>query len=120
MDKELDLQAALTQLFTQLQEGERVPSERALAEQFGVSRATIKRALLQLGAQGVLVLNPGHCPRIAKPVGVPLAIERLLQIEPGLESELGRFVRDLKADQSGTYPDAVNRALSRLVKMTEH
>jgi len=119
MDKELNLQAALKQLFSELQEGDRVPSERTLAERFGVSRATVKRTLLQLGAEGVLVLNPGHCPRVARRIGIPLAIERLMQLEPELESELSQFVRELTAERGNAYPDSVKRALSRLERMTQ-
>lgn len=119
MERELNLHSVLKQLFTELPEGERVPSERALAVRFGVSRATVKRTLLQLGAEGVLVLNPGHCPRVARRIGVPSAIERLMQLEPELESELKLFVRDLTAEHGSRYPDSVNRALSRLERMTE-
>lgn len=40
-------------------EGERLPSERALAEQFGVSRLTIRDALRLLEIQGLIVKKKG-------------------------------------------------------------
>ena len=38
-----------------LQPGDRLPSERALCEQLGVSRATVRRAVEQLSADGLVV-----------------------------------------------------------------
>ena len=39
--------------------GERIPSEKELAEQFGVSRQTVRRALKDLNAEGILVSRRG-------------------------------------------------------------
>ena len=119
MESDNDLYNELRQLFDTLCEGERIPSERALAERFGVSRATIKRVLLQLGSEGMLSLAPGHCPRIAKRAGVPMALERLLKIEPALEQELGEFVRSLKMGNETGYPVAVQSALERLEEIAD-
>ena len=44
----------------QLQPGDRLPSEHELAEQFGVSRITSKRALQMLGEQGFVVRARGR------------------------------------------------------------
>lgn len=40
--------------------GERLPSERNLAMQFGVSRPTIHEALLQLQGKGFILMRPRH------------------------------------------------------------
>ena len=39
--------------------GERIPSEKELAEQFGVSRQTVRRALKTLGDEGVVESRRG-------------------------------------------------------------
>ena len=38
-----------------LKAGERLPAERVLAEQFGVSRPSLREAIRKLGAKGLLV-----------------------------------------------------------------
>ena len=43
----------------QVSEGERLPSEAELAEQFSVSRSTIREALRSLTASGLIVKSPG-------------------------------------------------------------
>lgn len=40
--------------------GERLPSERMLAEQFGVSRAVIREAMQRLQAMGLVEIHPGR------------------------------------------------------------
>src|SRR5256885_5628813 len=48
--------------------GERLPPERELAEQFGVSRATVREALRHLQAQGLLASRGRTSPmRTASP-----------------------------------------------------
>jgi GntR family transcriptional regulator len=51
--------------------GSRLPPERALAEHFGVSRVTLRRALAELEERGVVVRHPGGWtvggPRIGEP-----------------------------------------------------
>jgi GntR family transcriptional regulator, transcriptional repressor for pyruvate dehydrogenase complex len=46
----------------ELRFGDRLPSERALAEQFGVSRATVRKASQVLADVGVLEVRSGHGP----------------------------------------------------------
>jgi DNA-binding GntR family transcriptional regulator len=51
--------------------GSRLPPERALAEHFGVSRVTLRRALAELESVGIVARHPGGwtvaAPRIGEP-----------------------------------------------------
>ena len=49
-----------------LRPGDKLPSERQLAERFGASRHSIREALRVLGAMGVLETTPGGGTRIAR------------------------------------------------------
>lgn len=49
----------------QLPTGSRLPSERELGEQFGVSRTVIREAVRSLAAKGVLVVRPGSGVHVA-------------------------------------------------------
>src|SRR5439155_10446564 len=49
----------------QLQPGERLPSERELGEQFGVSRTVIREAVRALAAKGVIEVRTGSGLRVA-------------------------------------------------------
>lgn len=47
--------------------GDRLPSERELSEQFGISRMTVRQALAYLIQDGVLVVRPGVGTFVAEP-----------------------------------------------------
>jgi GntR family transcriptional repressor for pyruvate dehydrogenase complex len=47
--------------------GDRLPSERALAEQFGVSRTSVRQALVSLEVQGVVEVRHGGGVFLAEP-----------------------------------------------------
>lgn len=49
--------------------GSFLPAERALADEFGVSRPTLRRALVPLVEAGMLLNQPGVGTRIAQPTG---------------------------------------------------
>lgn len=53
-------------------EGEKLPSERDLMEEFGVGRPAVREALSALGRMGVIELSPGMRARICKPTLRPL------------------------------------------------
>lgn len=51
----------------ELNPGDRLPSERELNEQFGISRMTVRQALAYLAQDGVLVVKPGIGTFVAEP-----------------------------------------------------
>lgn len=53
--------------------GQRLPSERALAKQFGVSRMTLRRAMQLLESRGLVETRSGSGTFVVRPVanGVP-------------------------------------------------
>lgn len=50
-----------------LQPGDRLPAERALAQMFGVSRGSVRQALLSLEMQGVVTIRHGGGVFLAQP-----------------------------------------------------
>lgn len=50
-----------------LRSGDRLPAERALAEQFGVSRTTVRQALVSLEVQGIVEVRHGGGVFLAAP-----------------------------------------------------
>lgn len=67
-----------------LRPGERLPSERELGEQFGVSRTVVREALRSLAAKGVLTVQSGAPPVVAR-VDADRAVEALRLYVLGLE-----------------------------------
>ena len=47
-------------LLTQLQQGERLPSERAVMHEFKTSRSTVRLVLLKLAAEKLIVAEHGR------------------------------------------------------------
>ncbi len=72
----LQLKAAIEEKIQrgQLAPGEALPSERNLAEALGVSRLTVRRAIDELVAGGVLVRRQGSGTYVAKRVEQPLSV----------------------------------------------
>lgn len=76
-------------------DGGRLPSERELAEAFGVSRATVREAIRVLEASGIVRVRLGaHGGAFAAKPGpdvMGLALSSLLTLEPTTEAELTEF-----------------------------
>ncbi len=47
--------------------GDKIPSERALMDQFGVGRSTVREALFMLQRKGLLETRPGAAARVSRP-----------------------------------------------------
>lgn len=72
----------------EIREGERIPTERVLAERFGVSRTCVREALGALKLSGVIQGRPGAGTYLAKVSPVGLAKSNLLLVEEGSPFEI--------------------------------
>lgn len=81
------LAASLQELVNQgeFQEGERLPSERALAERFAVSRTLVREAIIALELQGVVEVRGGSGIYVCRTPG------RLLRLPVPREAGAGPF-----------------------------
>jgi GntR family transcriptional regulator len=61
------VRARIIGLATTASEGDRVPSERELAAAWGVARMTLRRALDELVAEGLIAREPGRGTFVARP-----------------------------------------------------
>jgi DNA-binding FadR family transcriptional regulator len=105
--------------------GERLPSERALAERFDVSRTSVREATIALELQGVVEVRGGSGIYIAKAPTVPAAMPGFMPAtEPGpfellrarclIESEIASVAAETRKDAD------LDRIFSALADMREH
>lgn len=68
-----------------LKSGERLPAERVLAEQFGVSRPSLREAIQKLVAKGLLVSRQGGGNYVTESLGATFSdpLLHLLEGNPG-------------------------------------
>jgi len=83
-----------------LQPGERLPAERALAEQFGVSRPSLREAVQKLAARGLLVSRQGGGNYVSDNLGSSFSdpLLGLLEGRPEAQRDLLEFRHTLEAD----------------------
>lgn len=83
-----------------LKPGERLPAERALAEQFGVSRPSLREAVQKLLAKGMLVSRQGGGNYISEQLGSSFSdpLLALLENRPEAHRDLLEFRHSLEAD----------------------
>lgn len=87
-----------------LRSGDRLPGERELCEQFGVSRTVIREATRILAQRGIVTIKPGRGTFVSLPdqTNIALAIElyararriplhRVVQVRQALEPEIARI-----------------------------
>ncbi|KIU45634.1 MULTISPECIES: GntR family transcriptional regulator [Pseudomonas] len=79
--------------------GERLPAERQLAEQFGVSRPSLREAIQKLVAKGMLVSRQGGGNYVAQSMGSTFSdpLLQLLENNPEVERDLLEFRHTLEA-----------------------
>lgn len=65
---------------------DRFPGELALAEEYGVSRHTVRQALRQLRATGVIVAERGRQPRVAPPAEIAQPLGALYSLFASVEA----------------------------------
>mgnify|MGYP006195197029 CR=1 FL=1 len=82
-----------------LRAGERLPAERVLAEQFGVSRPSLREAIQKLAARGLLVSRQGGGNYVAESMGSTFSdpLLQLLENNPEVERDLLEFRHTLEA-----------------------
>jgi GntR family transcriptional repressor for pyruvate dehydrogenase complex len=82
-----------------LKSGERLPAERALAEQFGVSRPSLREAIQKLAAKGLLVSRQGGGNYVAESLGSTFSdpLLHLLENNPEAQRDLLEFRQTLEA-----------------------
>ena len=83
-----------------MQPGQRLPPERALAEQFGVSRPSLREAVQRLAAKGLLISRQGGGNFVTEHLGASFSdpLIRLLENRPEAHRDLLEFRRTLEAD----------------------
>ncbi|MDM8348193.1 FCD domain-containing protein [Pseudomonas sp. sp1636] len=81
-----------------LRVGERLPAERALAEQFGVSRPSLREAIQKLVAKGLLVSRQGGGNFVAESLGSTFSdpLLQLLENNPEAQRDLLEFRHTLE------------------------
>lgn len=79
--------------------GARLPAERQLAEQFGVSRPSLREAIQKLVAKGMLVSRQGGGNYVAQSMGSTFSdpLLQLLENNPEVERDLLEFRHTLEA-----------------------
>lgn len=90
-----------------LQSGDRLPGERELCEQFGVSRTVIREATRILAQRGIVTIKPGRGTFVSLPdhSNIALAIElyararhislqSVIQVRQALEPEIARIAAE--------------------------
>ena len=82
-----------------LKSGERLPAERALAEQFGVSRPSLREAIQKLSAKGLLVSRQGGGNYVVETLGSTFSdpLLHLLENNPEAQRDLLEFRQTLEA-----------------------
>ncbi|MBX8537629.1 FCD domain-containing protein [Pseudomonas cichorii] len=82
-----------------LKSGGRLPAERALAEQFGVSRPSLREAIQKLTAKGLLVSRQGGGNYVVENLGSTFSdpLLHLLESSPDAQRDLLEFRHTLEA-----------------------
>ena len=81
-----------------LKAGERLPAERVLAEQFGVSRPSLREAIQKLVAKGMLVSRQGGGNYVIETLGSTFSdpLLQLLENNPEVQRDLLEFRHTLE------------------------
>ncbi|MFT2093884.1 GntR family transcriptional regulator [Acidiphilium multivorum] len=92
--------------------GSRLPAERQLASEFGVSRSRLREAIKQLASRGLLVSRQGGGTYVSSPGDVEPVRAALLSLAPLARSEAG-YWRDVMEIRKSLEGDAAGFAALR-------
>lgn len=92
----------------ELPPGSRIPSERALSQEYGVSRMTVRQAITDLVNRGLLVPYPGNGTYVTEPK-VSQIVSALMSFTESMERK--GIVPGARLLEAGTI--SANRALAR-------
>lgn len=97
----------------ELEPGDKLPSERDMSESMGVSRASVREALITLEAIGILEIKPGEGTFVRQtsdaetfaPLAMVLAVERnpeaqLMEVRRVLETEMAALAAVRASDEN--------------------
>lgn len=105
--------------------GSRIPSQRLLAQQYGVSRASLREALMTLETLGLLYSEPGRGTFVALPgsargpvaqwrhegeAGPASVFEARVMLEPAIAAAAARQDGGMIADELGRHTDVMETA----------
>jgi GntR family transcriptional regulator len=90
---------------------DRLPSEPALAEQYGVSRMTVRQALDQLTAERLVVRRPGAGTFVATPPTVYRLLNRLSSFGEDVNPDHGTLTTQICAQEVSQPLDDVSQRL---------
>lgn len=107
--------------------GSKIPTEREMGEQFGVSRTVIREALKALSERGLVTIRPGRGAYVADPVDSALSepIRLLYQLHNFSYDNLVEVRRVLEVEIAGmaaerALPDQLEKMRSAVAEMDEH
>ena len=95
----------------ELHPDERLPSEPALAEQYGVSRMTVRQALDQLTTERLLVRRPGAGTFVAAPAAAYRLLNRLSAFGEDVNPDHGKLSTQVMRQEVSQPPDLVGQRL---------
>ncbi|HZK67298.1 MAG TPA: FadR/GntR family transcriptional regulator [Chloroflexota bacterium] len=107
--------------------GSKIPTEREMGEQFGVSRTVIREALKALSERGLVTIRPGRGAYVADPVDSALSepIRLLYQLHNFSYDNLVEVRRVLEVEIAGmaaerALPDQLEKMRSAVAEMDQH
>ncbi|SNY90206.1 GntR family transcriptional regulator [Cohaesibacter sp. ES.047] len=97
-----------------LKEGDKLPSERVLAEQFGISRMTARQAMRELTAKGILVTRTGHGTFVGQP-----QIQQTLTTLTGFSEQMEPLGYELSSIVISSSLSQADNACAAALKLTQ-
>lgn len=97
-----------------LREGDQIPTESDLCDQFQAARATVARAVQQLAYEGLIIRRPGSGSFVSiRSISAPLHLTQVTSFEDTLASENGRVDYELLGFTMRAMGEADGAALRR-------